>query len=53
MLIAEAIDVLITLGWWALGWITVIGAALTIVLLAHTARAGIRHIRTRTRKETP
>ncbi|WP_086773248.1 hypothetical protein [Streptomyces bobili] len=37
MLIAEAIDTLITLGWWALGWITVLGAALTIFLLTGCA----------------
>jgi hypothetical protein len=37
VLIAEALDTLITLGWWALGWITVLAAALTIVLLTSCA----------------
>ncbi|MEU0671330.1 hypothetical protein ABZ330_00260 [Streptomyces sp. NPDC006172] len=33
MLIADAIDTLITLGWAALAWITVLAAATTVVLL--------------------
>lgn len=37
MLIAEAIDTLLTLGWWALGWATVLGAALTVFLLTGCA----------------
>jgi multisubunit Na+/H+ antiporter MnhE subunit len=35
--IAEAIDTLITLGWAALAWLTVLAAVTAIVLLAGTA----------------
>lgn len=34
---AEALDTLITLGWWALGWILVLSAVLTIALLTVAA----------------
>ncbi|WP_460071115.1 hypothetical protein [Streptomyces sp. YKOK-I1] len=37
MLIAEAIDALVNLGWWLLGWILVLGAAAAVVLLAGSA----------------
>ncbi|MFI9340001.1 hypothetical protein ACIG0D_01795 [Streptomyces sp. NPDC052773] len=36
-MIAEAIDTLITLGWAALAWLTVLAAVTAIVLLAGTA----------------
>lgn len=32
-MIAEAIDTLITLGWWALGWIVVLSVVATTALL--------------------
>ena len=37
MLIAEALDTLLTLGWWALGWITVLAMLATIILLTLAA----------------
>jgi hypothetical protein len=37
VLIADAIDTLITLGWAALAWITVLAFAATVVLLSGTA----------------
>ncbi|MEX3206045.1 hypothetical protein [Streptomyces acidiscabies] len=35
-MIADAIDTLITLGWWMAGWIAVLAAAVTVVLFAGT-----------------
>lgn len=36
-MIAEALDTLITLGWAALAWLTVLAAVVSVVLLAGTA----------------
>ncbi|MDX3019896.1 hypothetical protein [Streptomyces acidiscabies] len=49
-MIAEAIDTLITLGWWMVGWIAVLAAAVTVVLFAGTllgtwaVRGAWRHV---------
>lgn len=37
MLIAEALDTLITLGWWFAGWVIVLALAATIILLTLAA----------------
>lgn len=37
MLIAEALDALITCGWWLLGWIIVLATVATIALLTLAA----------------
>ena len=36
-MIAEALDVALTLGWWLFGWIVVLAAVLSIVLLTGCA----------------
>lgn len=54
----EAVDVAVTLGWWLVGWIVVLGAVLTVVLLAVGAvgawavRGAWRWLRNRPRPST-
>ena len=49
-MIADAIDTLITLGWWMAGWIAVLAAVATVVLFAGTllgtwaVRGAWRHV---------
>ncbi|MEU3507919.1 hypothetical protein ABZ733_08305 [Streptomyces longwoodensis] len=49
---AEALDTLLTLGWWALGWLVTICAAATLAVLAAAclAWAICRALRTAARK---
>lgn len=37
MIVAEALDTLITLGWWALGWLIVLGVVGSILTLTAIA----------------